>query len=110
MKFNYQRVEIKFLSYAIFLLAMFFGISPASKLKANSTKEEFCRKIDNKVECLDIINNIPPLNKLPRIHSSLPIKIKVIPYKKRYTSFREKQSNSTNNYSIGGDNYLYELR
>ena len=110
MSFSFSKREIKVISNTILFLTIFPQIILANDIKASSAKDEFCYRSNNDLQCRKVINSIPPINNLPRIETSGPIEIKVIPYKKRYKSFKEKNIVNSTKFSIGDDSYLYELR
>ncbi len=101
---------MKLFSILIYFIATLTDLMSTSKSKANSNHIDFCKNIRNDNDCLRIINNIPPINSLPRLESSGPIPIEVIPYRKKVTSFRQRNREGRKNFIRNEDSYLYELR
>ncbi len=110
MRFTSSRQEIKFISIAILFFNILMEVCAANQIKASQSNDELCMGIKNNFQCLETIKNLPPINNLPSIESNSPIPIKIIPYRKKYTSLKEKQRTNSTNLFIGDDNYLYELR
>ena len=81
-----------------------------SRSNANTNHIDFCKNIRNDEECLRIMNNIPNVNSLPKIESSRPIPIEVIPYRKKVTSFKQRKLKRTSKFLRNEDSYLYDLR
>ena len=101
---------MKFIWTLIYFIASITDLMTTSKSNANTNHIDFCKNIRNDNDCLRIINNIPPINTLPRIESSRPIPIEVIPYRKKVTSFRQRNREGRKNFIRNEDSYLYELR
>ncbi len=101
---------MKLISIFIYLLACLTDLMITSKSNAKSNHIDFCENIRYDRNCLEIINNLPPINRLPKLNSSGPIPIEVIPYRKKYTSVKQKKLDRRNKFTRNEDSYLYELR
>ncbi len=101
---------MKFIWTLIYFIASITDLMTTSKSNANTNHIDFCKNIRNDNDCLRIINNIPPINTLPGIQSSRPIPIEVIPYRKKFKSFKKKKLDGRNKFITNEDSYLYELR
>tara|TARA_Y100001968_G_C19342782_1_gene710432 strand:+ start:652 stop:957 length:306 start_codon:yes stop_codon:yes gene_type:complete len=73
--------------------------------------KEICGTINKDSNCIEIINNLPPINISP--NSNIPIPIKVIPYSKNniQRNYRERKRTKNKRRITEGlrddDSYLY---
>ena len=78
--------------------------------------QQLCQEINTGTNCIQIMNNIPPIRIPPKIKSKRPISIDVIPFRLKQKSNLNNKYQRKREYSIkkeyfrDEDNYLYQLR
>ena len=78
--------------------------------------QQLCQEINTAANCIQIMNNIPPIEIPPKIKLNQPISIDIIPFslnKKRKLNNKYPKDRGLRikkKYFSDDDNYLYQLR